>query len=115
MLFRSVAALVVPTGQTPEGWRCKDARAFGWEQWAQHHQRPILDETHLARIGDVVTYDFSHIGICSHDMQPGDTTIRTIEGNTQGNAGAVRDGVGDGVWRRDRPVGLIHRIIRLAD
>ena len=102
------------TGQTPEGWRCKDASAFGWEVWAKKWGLPVLPETALARIGDIVVYDFSHIGICSHDMHPGDSHILTIEGNTQGAHGAVRDGVGDGVWRRERPVGLIHRIIRLT-
>ncbi len=109
------AGIVVPRGETVESWRCKDASAFGWEAWAAKHGRPVLPETALARIGDLVTYDFSHIGICSHDMHPGDTHIVTIEGNTQGAQGAVRDGIGDGVWRRERAVGLIHRILRLVD
>ncbi len=91
--------------------RCRDARAFGWESWAQQWKLQLLDESQLARRGDFVTFDFSHIGIVRADQRPGQA-VQTIEGNT--NAAGSRDSLsGDGVMRKTRAPSLVQRYIRI--
>lgn len=89
-----------------ERWRCKDALAFGWETWALKRGLLVLPETTPMRAGDIVTFDFSHIGIVIAGK--GDT-IHTVEGNT--NADGSREG--DGVYAKRRPRHLIRRVIRI--
>lgn len=102
-----------------ENWRCKDASAFGWINWAkkllvhQKHQDMILfDESKTAKLGDLVVYDFSHIGIVSENEVPNSGIIYTIEGNTHPHS-AQRDGTGDGVYEMKRHDSLVRSYIRL--
>lgn len=90
-------------------WRCRSARAYDWEQWAAARGLQILDENAPLRPGDIVTFDFSHIGIVESESGP--HRVITIEGNT--NADGSREG--DGVYRRTRKRTLIRRVIRLPD
>jgi len=91
-------------------WGCKDASAFGWEKWARAKGLKVIPETEKAQAGDIVIFDFSHIGIVVED-QTGDT-INTCEGNTNGKG--ERDSVsGDGVWRKTRAQSLTKCYIRL--
>jgi len=91
-------------------WRCRDASAFGWEKWAKANKLKVLTETEKAKAGDLVIFDFSHIGIVAED-QHGDF-IKTIEGNTNGKG--ERDSVsGDGVWNKIRQQALTKCYIRL--
>lgn len=92
-----------------QSWRCKSARAYDWETWAAARGLQILDETAPLRPGDIVTFDFSHIGIV--EAESGPNKVITIEGNT--NADGSREG--DGVYRRTRKRSLIRRVIRLPD
>lgn len=93
-------------------WRCRDASAFGWVKWANKQGLHVTDEKELARAGDFVVFDFSHIGIVTHNQQPGETTIRTVEGNT--NWRGDRDSpAGDGVWQKERPVNIVNAYIRI--
>jgi hypothetical protein len=79
-------------------WRCRDASAFGWIKWALQKNLYVCDEKEPAKKGDIVVFDFSHIGIVAEDQLPGKDYIETIEGNTNGRGD--RDSVlGDGVWR----------------
>jgi hypothetical protein len=106
-----LSELGLPTLQAAEKWRCRDARAYGWEDWARKRGIPLLGEDESVRCGDVVTFDVSHIGIVGSDYSPemGDV-IRTIEGNTC--AAGSREG--DGVYRKQRPRTFIRRIIRIG-
>ena len=91
-----------------ESWRCRDALAYGWEEWASKRNLELFPDTALPRIGDIVTYDFSHIGLVVGVK--GDS-ITTVEGNTNGDGS--RDG--DGVYVKTRKRTLIRKIIRLLD
>lgn len=93
-------------------WRCRDAAAFGWLKWAKERGLYVTDEKEPAKKGDIVVFDFSHIGIVAEDQLPGKDYIETIEGNTNGKG--ERDSVtGDGVWRKQRKVNLVQAYIRL--
>lgn len=95
-------------------WRCKDASAFGWIKWANKSGLKVFDEKELAKAGDIVVFDFSHIGIVEKDQIAGMDYIETIEGNTNGKG--ERDSVtGDGVWRKIRKVNLVRNYIRLSN
>lgn len=94
-------------------WRCRDASAFGWIKWAAANGLYVTDEKELAKKGDFVVFDFSHIGIVEKDQLEGDKYIYTIEGNTNGKG--ERDSVsGDGVWRKKRHVSLVRNYLRLT-
>jgi hypothetical protein len=92
-------------------WRCRDASAFGWVKWAQKQGLYITDEKEPAKAGDIIVFDFSHIGIVEKDQVPGGL-IQCIEGNTNGKG--ERDSVtGDGVWRKQRQPNTVRNLIRL--
>ncbi len=94
-----------------EAWRPRTAGAFDFERWAKEKNLRVLPRTAKAKAGDLVIFDFSHIGIVVKD-QLGTSTIETIEGNT--NASGLRDSSsGDGVWRKRRPVSSARSFIRL--
>jgi hypothetical protein len=93
-----------------ERWRCKDASAFGWEKWAKKKGLRVLPETDLARAGDFVVFDFSHIGIVIEDQQ--DDFIMVAEGNTNGKGERDSTG-GDGVWRKRRHRELVKSYVRI--
>ncbi len=109
-------------------WVCKKARrklglnwrdinlyvggaAYDWEYWAEKENWTLLDESEEARPGDLVTFDFSHIGIVVEDQ--GDS-ILTIEGNTNGK-GERDSKTGDGVWVKKRRRELVKHFIRLPE
>jgi hypothetical protein len=106
-----VFALSIPPDKENE-WRCKDASAFGWEKWANAKGLKVLPETAKAKAGDIVIFDFSHIGIVVAD-QVG-VTIQTVEGNTNG-AGDRESTTGDGVWQKKRNRSLVKCYIRLTE
>lgn len=93
-------------------WRCRDASAFGWVKWANNRKIYVTDEKELAKKGDFVVFDFSHIGIVAEDQAAGAKTIVCIEGNTNGRGD--RDSTsGDGVWLKTRNVNLVRAYIRI--
>lgn len=93
-------------------WRCRDASAFGWIKWATGKGLYVTDEKEPAKAGDIVVFDFSHIGIVEEDQLPGKDYIICIEGNTNGKGD--RDSVsGDGVWRKTRKTNLVRSYIRI--
>jgi hypothetical protein len=100
VLKELVAAKILPSIAGAEAWRCKSARAFDWEKWGETRKLAVIKNAIApARRGDIVVYDFSHIGIIALDQLPGDTSITAIEGNT-----GIRGRVNDGVYARTRKV-----------
>ena len=96
-----------------ESWRPKTAGAFDFTRWAKEKGLSVLPKTARALAGDLVIFDFSHIGIVAKDQTKGSDQVITIEGNT--NSKGQRDSVGgDGVWRKIRPVRLVRSYIRLV-
>lgn len=92
--------------------RCRDASAFGWEKWARASGFKLLDENQLARAGDFVVFDFSHIGLVIQDQKTLADRIRTVEGNTNGK-GERDSATGDGVWIKERDRSLVKSYIRI--
>lgn len=92
-----------------EDWRPKTAGAFDFERWARSHDLIILKETDLAKAGDLVIFDFSHIGLVIGDQLA--ATIDTVEGNTNGQ-GERDSESGDGVWRKRRHRSLTKSYLR---
>jgi hypothetical protein len=96
---------------TPEKWRPKTAAAFGYIQWAK--DRPattkVLSPKARPQVGDIVVFDFSHIGIIT---KVGEKNFQAVEGNTNGRG--TRDSKsGDGVWLKTRTSSLVRNYIRI--
>jgi len=96
---------------TPEQWRPKTAAAFGYISWAK--DRPattkILSRKAKPQVGDLVVFDFSHIGIV---VKVGAKNFQCVEGNTNGRG--MRDSKsGDGVWLKTRTPSLVRNYIRI--
>jgi hypothetical protein len=96
---------------THEEWRPKTALAYGLTAWAR--KRPnttkIFTEKDRAKLGDIVTFDFSHVGFVVEDTGK---EIVTLEGNT-GQKGLRDSETGDGVWRKVRKKTLVKDLIRI--
>lgn len=103
-----VRAALKLTPSAAERWRPKTAAAFGFHEWAKSRGLLVMGDgaSVVLHTADLVTYDFSHIGIVKDDMAD---MIFTIEGNTDG--GGSRDG--GGVWQKTRRRELARRFIRL--
>lgn len=97
----------------PVIWRCRDASAFGWIAWAKKRELTITDEKELAKKGDIVVFDFSHIGLVIQDQLKPTDKIVTIEGNTEPNK-TQRDGTKDGVYIMKRSKTLVKAYIRIV-
>ncbi len=98
-------------GGTPsqlERWRCKSARAFDWLDWAKSKKLRIFGESEYedVKLGDLMVFDMSHIGIVTGRLGK---NIQTIEANT-GEQG-TRDG--EGIFRKSRPYTLTKAFISL--
>jgi hypothetical protein len=94
----------------PESWRPHTAGAFDFARWARQHSLPVLGEDADVRRGDIVIYDFSHIGLVMKDAPKKDGVLHCVEGNT--NASGEREG--DGVWPKIRARYLSRQFIRLV-
>jgi hypothetical protein len=98
---------------TPEAWRPKTALAYGFYEWSKARPKTtlLLSETAEVQPGDIVMFDFSHVGIVVREHKP-TGTFESIEGNT--NVAGSRDSVsGDGVWRKVRNKRIARNFIRL--
>lgn len=106
-----VAAWLKLQVSTHEEWRPKTAMAYGLTAWARQRAKTttLLTERDKAQPGDIVTFDFSHVGIVLEDA--GDHLV-TVEGNTNGK-GQRDSESGDGVWRKIRPKSLARDFIRI--
>lgn len=94
--------------RTPEDWRPKTPRAWGFNDWAQ--TRPattqIIDRADKAQPGDIVMFTFSHVGIVVSDNGK---SIQTVEGNTNGSGSRE----GDGVYCKTRSRSLVKAYVRI--
>lgn len=92
-----------------KNWRPRTAAAWDFDKWAAAKGFSILTENDKAKAGDIVTFDFSHIGIVIEDQI--DENIITVEGNTNGKG--ERDSTsGDGVWKKTRSKKIIRTLLR---
>jgi len=91
-----------------ERWRCKSARAFDWLDWAKAKKLRVFGESEYedVKLGDLMVFDMSHIGIVTGRLGK---NILTIEANT-GEKG-TRDG--EGIFRKSRPYTLTKAFISL--
>jgi len=92
-------------------WQPRTALAYGFVTWAKARTRTtsIYTDQDAAQPGDIVTFDFSHVGIVLEDDGK---NLVTVEGNT--NFSGTRDSEnGDGVWRKIRPKSLARNFIRI--
>lgn len=103
-LFRASFGMTLKQFET---WRCKSARAFDWRDWAHKRNLLVLPENATAKPGDIIVFDFSHIGLIEADL--GKSGFATIEANT--NKAGSREG--DGCWNKTRARHLAQVIIRL--
>lgn len=96
---------------TPEQWRPKTAAAFGYISWAQ--DRPattkVLSRKAKPQVGDLVVFDFSHIGIV---VKVGEKSFQCVEGNASAKGGRDSE-TGDGVWLKTRTASLVRNYIRI--
>jgi hypothetical protein len=92
-------------------FRPRTAGAWDLANWArkQSHRVSMLTETAKANPGDIIIFDFSHVGIVERDQG---ATFLTIEGNTN-QAGARDSESGDGVWRKSRERSLARNLLRI--
>ena len=106
-----LAKLSLRNDKEGEKWRPQTAGAFDFERWAKEKGLAVLKPSTLAKAGDLVIFNFSHIGLIVKDQISADS-IETIEGNT--NGGGQRDSnAGDGVWRKRRAASLVRSFIRI--
>ena len=105
-----VMAAMKMTPAGAERWRCKSPAAFAWLDWANARRLEVLSDrpTERLRVGDLMVFDISHIGIVRDDDSKG---VYTIEANT-GN-GSIRDG--DGCFERVRQRAQARAFIRLIE
>lgn len=92
-------------------FRPQTAGAWDLVNWArkQRGRVSVLTEDAKAHAGDIVIFDFSHVGLIEKDNGE---TFATIEGNTNG-AGDRDSTTGDGVWRKVRARSLAKNLLRI--
>lgn len=92
-------------------FRPQTAGAWDLVNWArrQRGRVSILTEDAVAHPGDIIVFDFSHVGIVERDLGK---SFLTIEGNTN-QAGARDSESGDGVWRKNRERSLARNLLRI--
>lgn len=102
-------------------FRCRSARAFDWQKWATNKGFKVYVEAsdtkapaELVKAGDIIIYNFSHIGIAVADQPTLKDRVQVVEGNTN-KAGARDSTTGDGVWLKKRNPVEILCIIRMTE
>jgi hypothetical protein len=99
------------TLEEAEVWRPKTAGAWDLVNWAKSKNLLIAGELAVAHRGDIVVYDFSHVGIVVEDSEQGELAV--VEGNTNGRGDRESES-GDGVWKKFRERSLAKVFIRLC-
>lgn len=89
--------------------RPETAGAWDFERWARGEPLPVRLHKPRTKIkrGDILVYEFSHIGLAVEDEKSG--SVKTVEGNT--NLSGSREG--GGVYIQKRAVSLVRSNIRL--
>jgi peptidoglycan hydrolase-like protein with peptidoglycan-binding domain len=92
----------------------RTATAFGFIQWAAKQEGKGVVEISKGAVlepGDLLVFEFSHIGIVEARCPQGKVTVQTIEANT---SPASSDNEGGGVFRRSRSRNLIRAVYRIT-
>lgn len=99
------------TQDQADEFRPRTAGAWDLANWArkQSLRVSILTESAKANPGDIIIFDFSHVGLIERDQG---ANFLTIEGNTN-QAGARDSESGDGVWRKTRERSLARNLLRI--
>jgi hypothetical protein len=94
----------------------KEAAAFRFEDWAVAQRAKgvyLLDPEDVeVRRGDIVVFDFSHIGICV-ESEDGSGKFQTVEGNTAPSGGTAKQREGDGVYKKTQTRARLRSIVRV--
>ena len=95
----------------------KTASAYAFENWATINSsngvRLIKPPFTNIIPGDIIIFNFSHIGISNGVLNNG--VVPTIEGNTSGTDASLQiERNGGGVYKKSRKVSLIRSIIRIS-
>ena len=107
----SVLATLGKTAEEAASFRPRTAGAWDLVNWAKEHGLLVGGENAVAHRGDIVVYDFSHVGIVVEDSERGELTV--VEGNTNGRGDRDSES-GDGVWKKHRERSLAKAFIRLC-
>lgn len=107
----SALAALKMSVESAGAFRPRTAGAWDLVRWAKENGLKVVGENEPARRGDIVVFDFSHVGFVAEDSDRGE--IATIEGNTNGR-GERDSESGDGVFRKHRDRELVKAFIRLA-
>lgn len=96
----------------------KQGMAFRFEDWAVDQRASgvyLMDPKRISiRRGDIVIFNFSHIGICTKASEKG--SFHTVEGNTTAAASSLdKEREGGGVFSRVRSENLVRSVVRLGD
>lgn len=95
-----------------EVWRPHGANVDDFIKWGKTRGFSILGPSEPARGGDIVIFDFGHVGMVTTDAAPSESAIATIEGNT--NAAGQRDShTGDSVMHKTRSISIVRVYIRM--
>jgi hypothetical protein len=94
----------------------KEAAAFRFEDWAVAERTKgvyLLDpEDVTVRRGDLVVFDFSHIGICV-ESEDASGKFQSVEGNTAPSGGTAKQREGDGVYKKSQTRAKLRSIVRV--
>ena len=103
--------VVKTAGVLPDNMLPNSASAFGYNAWAEGKARSVTQLRYNPREvlpGDLVVFNFSHIGIATSRSEGG--KFHTIEGNT--NAAGAREG--NGVYEKVRTLSLLKSAITIT-
>lgn len=103
--------IIKSAGILPDNLLPNSASAFGYNTWAEGKGRPVTQLRYNPREvfpGDLVIFNFSHIGIAIEKSEGG--KFRSIEGNT--NAAGSREG--NGVQEKTRSMSLLKSAITIV-
>lgn len=108
---RAVWEALKSTGISPQWARPRTPGAYAFrDQWAKANDGRGIKTYRNPRIvlaGDLLVYNFSHIGIAVEDSQ--NQSVAVVEGNTSGDGG--RDG--DGVYPKWRNLSTVAAALRI--
>lgn len=107
--IKEAAGVPLPAWDLP-----RTARAYGFEDWARKQDGKgviRLAKGDPLEPGDIVVFEFSHVGIVEGRSPRGTAVFQTIEANTSPSSS---NNEGGGVFRRSRSRNLIRSVIRIT-
>lgn len=89
-------------------------KAFAFEAWAKKQEGrgvELIGKSEAIEPGDIIVFEFSHVGLAEQRVGKGKTEVHTIDANTSPGSG---DNEGGGNFRRTRARHLIRAIVRIT-